>query len=203
MLSSPPMSRAGIFAAFREDLKRHFDPEMSLPAKAKTILTTQGIWATAVYRFGQWVYRDAPGPVRPPLKVGYQVAAKVIEMTTGISVPASCNIGPGFYIGHFGTIIVHPDTVMGTGCSIGQGVTIGTAGRGKNQVPRFGDRVYLGAGSKVLGDVTIGDDVAVGANAVVTKSLPSGVTAVGIPAKVVRGPGAEVIDVSQARARAK
>ena len=188
------MSKLGIFAAFREDLKRHFDPGMSLPAKAKTVLTTQGIWATAVYRFGQWVYRDAPGPVRAPLKLSYQVAAKVVEMTTGISVPASANIGPGFYIGHFGTIIVHPDTVMGSGCSIGQGVTIGTAGRGKNAVPRFGDRVYLGAGSKVLGD-----DVAVGANAVVTKSLPSGVTAVGIPAKVVRGPGAEVIDVARAR----
>ena len=108
------MSRIGIFAAFREDLKRHFDDDMSLPAKAKTILTTQGIWATAVYRFGQWVYGEAPGPVRAPLKLGYLVASKMVEMTTGISVPASANIGPGFYIGHFGTIIVHPDTVMGT-----------------------------------------------------------------------------------------
>ncbi|MBI2895795.1 MAG: serine acetyltransferase [Deltaproteobacteria bacterium] len=164
-----------------------------------TVLGTQGIWATAVFRFGQWVYGDAPSAVRVPLKVGYKLAAKVVEVTTGISVPASARIGPGFYIGHFGAIIVHPDTVMGEGCSIGQGVTIGTAGRGKDRTPVIGNRVYLGAGSKVLGGINLGDDVAVGANAVVTRDLPSGVTAVGVPAKIVRGPGAEVIEMSQAR----
>ncbi len=193
------MSTTSILAAFRADLKRHFEPGASLASKAMTVLETQGIWATAVYRFGQWVYDDAPAAVRVPLKVGYKVAAKVVEVTTGISVPASAKIGPGFYIGHFGAIIVHPDTVMGEGCSIGQGVTIGTSGRGKNRTPIIGSRVYLGAGSKVLGGINIGDDVAVGANAVVTRDLPSGVTAVGVPAKIVRGPGAEVIEMPHAR----
>ena len=63
------MRRSSSFAAFREDLKRHFEPSESLAQKAKTVLTSQGIWATFVFRFGQWVYREAPTALRPPLKV--------------------------------------------------------------------------------------------------------------------------------------
>ena len=84
---------------------------------------------------------------------------------------------------------------MGAGCSIGQGVTIGTQGMGKGDVPVLGDRVYVGAGAKVLGAVTVGDDVAIGANSVVTRDLPSGVTAVGAPARPVQTGAAKLYPV--------
>ena len=76
---------------------------------------------------------------------------------------------------------------MGEGCSLSQGVSIGQGGRGATPgVPRVGDRVYIGAGAKVLGNITIGSGVRIGANAVVIRSVPEGATAVGIPARVIR-----------------
>jgi len=180
--------------AFRADLRRHFEAGVPAWRQALTLAATQGVWATAVYRFGHWAY-DLPSPVGLPLKVAYKFLNKAVEITTGISVPASASIGPGFYIGHFGAIIVHPRAVMGAGCSIGQGVTIGTQGLGKGDVPVLGDRVYVGAGAKVLGAVTVGDDVAIGANSVVTRDLPSGVTAVGAPARPVQSGTAKLYPV--------
>jgi serine O-acetyltransferase len=110
----------------------------------------------------------------------------LIEITTGISLPFTAEIGRGFYIGHFGQIFVSPDAVIGECCNISQGVTIGQAGRGEQQfVPLIGDRVYLGPGAKVIGKVRIGNDVAIGANAVVTKDLPDNAVAVGVPAQII------------------
>jgi serine O-acetyltransferase len=76
--------------------------------------------------------------------------------------------------------------VLGECCNISQGITIGQAGRGDQQfVPIIGDRVYIGPGAKLFGKLTIGNDVAIGANAVVTRDLPDNAVAVGIPAKVI------------------
>jgi serine O-acetyltransferase len=173
---------------FRADLK-HFaslgDPGESTSGVFRRMVLTQGVWAVAVYRFGRWVHTDAPRAVALPLKLPYLVATKLIEMATGIRLPARAEIGPGLYIGHFGGIIVHADTVMGENCSLSHGVTVGTRGGGRHEVPRIGDRVYIGAGAKVLGKVTIGHDARVGANAVVLDDVPPGATAVGVPARIL------------------
>jgi serine O-acetyltransferase len=77
-------------------------------------------------------------------------------------------------------------TVIGENCNISQGVTIGQAGReGKQLTPIIGDRVYIGPGAKIFGGIKIGNDVAIGANAVLTKDLPDNAVAVGVPAKIV------------------
>ncbi len=165
------------------DLDRYVDAEMSAAGKAQELITSQGVWATTVMRYGQWVYSGRRTPLGAPARLAYKAAQKAVEVATGISVPASCDIGPGFYIGHFGTIIVHPETHMGRGCSIGQGVTLGTRGQGDHGVPRLGDNVYVGAGAKVLGGVRLGDNASVGANAVVVKDVPADHVAVGIPAR--------------------
>ena len=90
------------------------------------------------------------------------------------------------YIGHFGCIIVGEGVVMGSNCNLSQGVTLGVAGRGDRKgSPTIGDRVFIAPGAKVIGKISIGNDVTIGANAVVSKSLPDRAVAVGIPAKVV------------------
>lgn len=100
------------------------------------------------------------------------------------------NIGEGFYIGHFGQIFVSSQAVIGTNCNISQGVTIGVVNRGKNKgAPVIGDRVYIGPGVKIIGNIKIGNDVAIGANAVVTRDLPDNSVAVGIPARVISEEG--------------
>ena len=114
------------------------------------------------------------------------IMQKIIEILTGIQIPFSVKVGKGFYIGHFGNIIIGKDVVIGSYCNISQGVTIGQAGRDGMQLsPTIGDRVYMGPGAKIFGGIRIGDNVAIGANAVVLKDLPENATAVGVPAKVV------------------
>ena len=104
----------------------------------------------------------------------------------GINIPYQTEIGPGFYISHFTGVFVNSSCTIGRNCNLSQGVTLGLANRGPRKgVPTLGDNVYLGPGVKVVGAVHIGDNVAVGANAVVTSDLPANAVAVGIPARVI------------------
>lgn len=114
------------------------------------------------------------------------------QIKFGIEIPVGANIGKGFYIGHWGGVIIHPEAVIGENCNISQGVTIGVANGGKKPgVPCIGDRVYIGSGAKVFGGIKIGNDVAIGANAVVNKDVPDGVSVAGIPAKIVSSNGSQ------------
>lgn len=171
----------------KADLKRYFRKQNGLLGKAKTVLLTQGIWAILIYHAGSWCH-NRKGKyfwvrVVLPFLIIFQ---KIIEITTGIVLPFTAKIGKGFYIGHFGGIILSPHTVLGEYCNISQGVSIGQAGRGgKQHTPIIGDRVYIAPGAKIFGRIKIGNDVAIGANAVVTKDLPDNAVAVGIPARVI------------------
>ncbi len=109
----------------------------------------------------------------------------------GISIAPATRIGSGFYIGHFGCIGVSAKSVIGKNCNISPGVILGQANRGEHKgYPRLGDNVYLGPGAKIVGAVTIGNNVAVGANCVVTKDVPDNSVVVGIPGHVISQAGA-------------
>jgi serine O-acetyltransferase len=151
------------------------------------LLTKQGLWALAEYRFSHWVFTKIKLPgVRQILLVISLVWHKLIEITTGIDLPKQTYIGKGLYIPHFGGIFVNYEVIMGDYCTLGQDVTIGTGGRGENKgSPKIGDRVCINAGAKVIGSIAVGNDVAIGANAVVTKDLPDNAVAVGVPAKII------------------
>ncbi len=88
-------------------------------------------------------------------------------------------------IAHYGTIVVNSAAKVGKNCRIHEGVNIG-ATNGSAKAPIIGDNVFIGTGAKIIGDITIANDVAIGANAVVVKSIEdSGVTYGGIPAKKI------------------
>jgi serine O-acetyltransferase len=103
----------------------------------------------------------------------------------GFTIPKNV-FGPGLHIVHYGTIVVHPDARVGRNCRLHPSTSIGDY----NGVPRLGDNVYIGPGAKIYGPVTLGDNVAVGANAVVNKSFGSNVTLGGVPARIVAEKGA-------------
>lgn len=114
------------------------------------------------------------------------VFQKLVEILSGISIPFTAQIGKGLYIGHFGGIIIGGEIVMGDFCNLSQGVTIGQAGRGGKQLsPIIGNRVYIGPGAKVFGGIRIGNDVAIGANAVVSDDVPDNGVVVGVPGKII------------------
>jgi serine O-acetyltransferase len=87
----------------------------------------------------------------------------------------------GLRIHHFGGIIVNSEASIGEYCTLYHGVTLGDLG-GWGGSPRVGNRVMIGAGAKLLGDIEISDDCHIGANAVVRTSVPAGCLAVGVPA---------------------
>ena len=115
-----------------------------------------------------------------------------MKIKLGINIPYNTDIKPGFYIGHFGVIVVHPDVKIGWNCNISSRVTLGISSRGKNKgVPQIGDNVYIGPGAVIIGNITIGDNVAIGANCVVTKDIPENAVVVGAPGKIISYKGSE------------
>jgi serine O-acetyltransferase len=118
------------------------------------------------------------------------VVNRLVEVWSGIGIAPQTRVGPGLYIGHFGGVIISGDVVIGANCNLSQGVTLGVGGRGASRgCPVLGDRVYVGPGAKVFGPISIGDDAAIGANAVVTGDVPPGAVVAGVPARVLNYSG--------------
>jgi serine O-acetyltransferase len=166
----------------RSDLRRYM--ATGAGSRVRVILFAQGFWATTVYRISHGIFqwRIPVPPVRSAVRFACQVARKLTEIVTGISLSPECDIGPGLYIGHFGPVIVSPATRIGANCNLAQGVTLGYGGRGDRAGhPVLGDRVYIAANAVVVGPIEIGHDAVVGAGAVVTKSVPPRGVVVGNP----------------------
>jgi serine O-acetyltransferase len=148
-------------------------------------LLRQGLWVMAVYRFGRWRYQVRWRWIRAPLSAIYKLLKLLSEILTGIELPCEAIVGRRFRIDHFGGIIISGDAVFGDDCVVRNGVTVGLRYTGERGSPIIGNRVDIGAGAKILGSIHIGDDVAVGANAVVLIDVPPNSIAVGIPARVL------------------
>ena len=151
------------------------------------VFLTQGFWAVFQYRIAHFIYSKIKWqPFRFFSLLLILFWQKIIEITTGVSIPASSRIGHSFYIGHFGGIIINANAIIGNNCNISQGVTIGVSGRGeKRGTPVLGNEVYIGANSVVSGDITIGNQVLIGACSLVKDSIPEGSVVLGVPAVIV------------------
>lgn len=148
-------------------------------------LSRQGLWVMVVYRFGRWRYRIGPPLLRMPFSFAYRILKLASQVLTGIDLPCEATVGRRFLIEHFGGIVISGDAVMGDDVVVRNGVTIGLRRTGERGAPVIGNRVDIGAGAKVLGRIHIGDDVAIGANAVVLTDVPANSIAVGVPARIV------------------
>lgn len=146
----------------------------------------QGLWVMWVYRFGQWRYGVRPAFLRKPFSLLYKILRTACQMLTGVELPCETRVGRRLRIEHFGGIIISGDAVIGDDVILRNGVTIGLKRTGQRGAPRIGNRVDIGAGAKILGDISIGDDAVIGANAVVLKDVPRGAFAVGIPARIIQ-----------------
>jgi serine O-acetyltransferase len=110
----------------------------------------------------------------------------------GIAIPEYTVIGPGLFINRFGGIYINGDAVIGANVNLTHGTMLGQANRGPRAgLPVIGDRVFIGAGAKIVGRVYLGDGCAVGVNAVVTKDVPENGVVGGIPAKLISTEGSE------------
>jgi serine O-acetyltransferase len=144
----------------------------------------QGLWVMLVYRFGRWRYSIGSRWLRLPFSLAYHVLKLLSQILTGIDLPCEAVVGRRFLIEHFGDIIISGDAMFGDDVTIRNGVTVGLRRTGTRGAPIVGNRVDIGAGAKILGQIRIGDDVAIGANAVVLKDVPANSIAVGVPAQI-------------------
>lgn len=104
------------------------------------------------------------------------------SVVTGADIPINTKIGGGLLLPHPNGVVIHPDAIIGPNCLIFQQVTIGTIAGSKQ--PIVDGHVDIGAGAKILGSIHIGAHAKIGANAVVLIDVPSGKTAVGVPAEI-------------------
>ena len=145
--------------------------------------TRPGFRAIAVYRFGVWRMTVRSKILRAPLSLIYRAMYRRCRNVYGIELPYSATVGQRVIIEHQHGIVIHGNSVIGDDCILRQGVTLGNKTLDRpHDAPKLGNRVNVGAGAKILGAVTIGDDASIGANAVVLKDVPAGAVAVGIPA---------------------
>jgi serine O-acetyltransferase len=144
----------------------------------------QGFWVMVVYRFGRWRYGVRPTLVRKFFSLIYHVLYKVVQIVTGIELPCEVVVGRNFIIDHFGGIIVSGYVKFGDNCRIRDGVVVGLRRVEEKCAPIIGNNVDIGSGAKLLGQIRIGDNVLIGANAVVLCDVPDNSIAVGVPAVV-------------------
>ncbi|MDJ0732998.1 MAG: serine O-acetyltransferase [Nostocaceae cyanobacterium] len=148
--------------------------------------TKPGFRAVAVHRFGVWRMKIKSKLLRAPLSILYRALYRKIRNNYGIELPYSVGLGRRVVIEHQSGIVVHGDCTIGDDTIIRQGVTLGNRYLDRPfDAPKLGTRVNVGAGAKIFGNVTIGDNANIGANAVVLCDIPPGATAVGIPAKII------------------
>jgi serine O-acetyltransferase len=162
-----------MFANIREDL-RAYEGQWG----------SQGFWVMVIYRFGRWRYGVRPAILRKFLSLIYRALYKLVQILTGIELPCEAMVGRNFVIDHFGGIIVSGYARFGDNCRIRNGVVVGLRRVEEKCAPVIGSYVDIGAGAKLLGPIRIGDNVTIGANAVVLCDVPDNSIAVGVPAVV-------------------
>ena len=148
--------------------------------------TSQGFWALFWHRFGNWRMAVRSKLLRAPLTVIYRTMFKACQWFGGIMLPYTVKVGRRVRIDHFGGMVLVANSI-GDDVLIRQNTTFGISGLDELHArPIIGNRVEIGAGAVIIGAIEIGDDAIIGANAVVTKSVPAGAVVGGVPARLIR-----------------
>lgn len=127
----------------------------------------------------------------------YKYRFHKLSVKLGFSIPVNV-FGKGLSIAHYGSIVVNNMAQVGDNCRIQENVTIGSTG-GSTKAPKIGNNVFIASGARIIGDIEIGDQCAIGANAVVTKSfLEQHVTIAGVPAKIISRKGSDGFIIAKA-----
>jgi len=179
-----------MFRSIRQDLQAVFDRDPAATSAIEVLFTYAGFHALLAYRMSHWLSIHHI-PFLP------RVISQIARILTGIEIHPAAIIGKGFFIDHGMGVVVGETAEIGEYVTLFQGVTLGGTGkeRGKRH-PTLGNHVVVGAGAKILGGIRIGDNVKVGANSVVLKSVPANSTVIGVPARVIKMEGNRLPDAT-------
>ena len=176
----PIRSLRKYFAMMQRDISSVLERDPAARSRLEVFLLYSGLHAIWAQRIAHWLWiRNLNLPAR--------WLSQLFRKMTGIEIHPGAVIGPGFFIDHGMGVVIGETAEIGTDVTIYHGVTLGGINlqKGKRH-PTIGDRVVIGAGAKVLGAITIGEDSRIGANAVVVRSVPANSVVVGVPGQIVK-----------------
>ena len=169
-----------MFQILRRDIRSVLERDPAARGVLEVLICYPGLHAVWGYRVSHWLWTH-----------GFELLARwashLARALTGIEIHPGAVIGPGFFIDHGMGVVIGETAEVGADVTLYHGVTLGgtSLARGKRH-PTLHDRVVVGAGAKILGAITIGEDSRIGANAVVVKSVPPNSVVVGVPGQIVR-----------------
>lgn len=166
--------------SLREHIQTIKREDPAAKSSLEILLCYPGLHAVLAHRVAHWLYKSR-------LFVPARLVSHFSRLLTGIEIHPGAKIGQRLFIDHGFGVVIGETAEVGDDVLLYQGVTLGGTGgeRGKRH-PSIGNRVVIGAGAAVLGNIELGADVKVGAGSVVVHSVPAGATVVGIPGKVVK-----------------
>lgn len=168
-----------MFDRLREDIRCVFDRDPAARTTFEVLTTYPGIHALWMYRVTHWLWQQG-------LKWLARWLSGLARWFTGIEIHPGAQIGRCFFIDHGMGVVIGETAVIGNGCTLYHGVTLGgTSWQKGKRHPTLGDDVVVGAGAKVLGPIEIGAGARIGSNAVVVKPVPAGATVVGVPGRLI------------------
>lgn len=181
------VAKVFVYKLFLKDLvQAAMERDPAARSSLLVMFTYSGVRAMAYHRFAHQLHG-----------MGLVFLARFVSQwarwLTGIEIHPAAKIGKGLFIDHGMGVVIGETSVLGDNVTLFQGVTLGGTGKEKGKRhPTLGNDVVVGAGAKVLGNITLGDHVSVGANAVVLNDVPANSTVVGVPGRVARREGKKV-----------
>lgn len=171
---------------FRSEVLAARERDPAAKSNIEIVLLYSGFHAIFFYRMAHVIWK-----MKIPLVPRF--LSQLAKFLTGIEIHPGATIGQGFFIDHGMGVVVGETTIIGDNVTLFQGVTLGGTGKetGKRH-PTLGSNIVVGTGAKVLGNITIGDNSYIGANAVVVKDVPPNSTVVGVPGRITKQDGKKI-----------
>ncbi len=168
-----------MFHTLREDVHAVFERDPAARTALEVVLCYPGLHAIWAHRISSWLWKHN-------LKLAGRMVSQLARDLTGIEIHPGATLGPGFFIDHGMGVVIGETAEIGRNVTLYHGVTLGgvSLNKGKRH-PTIGDNVVVGAGAKVLGAITVGEESRIGANAVVVHDVPPESVVVGVPGQVV------------------
>ncbi|OGX27259.1 MAG: serine O-acetyltransferase [Omnitrophica WOR_2 bacterium RIFCSPHIGHO2_01_FULL_48_9] len=171
---------------FSGEIKAAKDRDPAAKSSWEILLLYPGVHAIIAYRITNVLWK---------MKIPFipRVLSQLARFLTGVEIHPGATIGKGLFIDHGMGVVIGETTIIGDNVTLFQGVTLGGTGKetGKRH-PTLGDNVVIGTGAKVLGNIQVGSNSYVGANAVVIKNVPPNATVVGVPGHITRQDGKRI-----------
>jgi serine O-acetyltransferase len=175
-----------VLIVFKKEVDAVFDRDPAARNYLEVVLLYAGLQALVMHRIAHALYR-----VRIPFLPRW--LSQVSRFFTGIEIHPAAQIGDGLFIDHGMGVVIGETSVIGKNVTLYQGVTLGGTGKEKGKRhPNIGDNVVIGTGAKVLGNITVGENSYIGANAVVLRDVPPNATVVGVPGHITRQDGKKI-----------